>query len=53
MLLIINPLEMPEVAPLPNIIELETPVVLVTVFGPMYILLETAVSLAPFQKSSQ
>jgi len=33
MLLIINSLETPKVAPLPNIMELETPVALVTVFG--------------------
>jgi len=41
MLLIINSLETPKVAPLPNIMELETPVALVAVFCPIYMLLDT------------
>jgi len=39
--LIINSLETPEDAPLPNIMELDTPVVPVAVYGPMYMLFDT------------
>jgi len=44
MLLIINSLEMPEVAPLPSMMELETPVTL-AVLGPIYMLFVAAASL--------
>jgi len=46
MLLIINSLETSKFASLPSMMELETPVVLVTGFGPIYILFETVTLLA-------
>jgi len=45
MLLIINSLETPEAAPLPSMMELETPVMLVAVLGPIYMLFAAAASL--------